>query len=60
MTGTSDQPSGKMVVENGAGHARETNSTESEQTESDTEVFCLVNRVSLKYTLDFGDKCKIG
>ena len=37
LTGTGDQPSGKVVLENGAGHARETNSTESEQTESETQ-----------------------
>ena len=36
LTGTGDQPSGKVVLESGAGHAKETISTESEQTEKDS------------------------
>ena len=36
LTGTGDQPSGKVVLESGAGHAKETTSTESEQTEKDS------------------------
>ena len=37
LTGTGDQPSGKVMLERGAGHAKETTSTESEQTEKDTQ-----------------------
>ena len=37
LTGTGDQPSGKVVLKRGAGHAKETTSTESEQTEKDTQ-----------------------
>ena len=33
LTGTGDQPSGKVVLERGAGNAKETTSTESEQSE---------------------------
>ena len=37
LTGTSDQPSGKVVLVRGAGQAKETTSTESEQPEEDTQ-----------------------
>ena len=37
LTGTGDRPSGKVVLERGAGHAKETTSTESEQTKKDTQ-----------------------
>ena len=36
-TGRGDQPSGKMVLERGAGRAKQTTSTESEQPEGDTQ-----------------------
>ena len=36
-TGTGDQPSGKVVLKRGAGRAKETTSTESEQPEGDTQ-----------------------
>ena len=37
LTGTGDQPSGKVVRVRRAGHAKERTSTESEQTEYDTQ-----------------------
>ena len=37
LTGTGDQPSGKVVLVRGAGQAKETTSTESEQPEEDTQ-----------------------
>ena len=36
LTGTDVQPSGKVVLESGAGHAKETTNTKSEQTEKDS------------------------
>ena len=36
-TGTGDQPSGKVVLEKGAGRTKETTRTESEQPEGDTQ-----------------------
>ena len=36
LTGTGDQPSGKGVLESGAGQAKETTSSEAEQTEKDS------------------------
>ena len=36
-TGPGDQPSGKVVLARGAGRAKETTSTESEQSEEDTQ-----------------------
>ena len=33
LTGTGDQPNRKVVLERGAGHAKETTSTESEESE---------------------------
>ena len=37
LTGTGDQPSGKVVLVRGAGQAKETTSMESEQPEEDTQ-----------------------
>ena len=56
-TGTGDQPSGKGVLESGAGHAKETTSTVvtiGTNRKRLTGVFCLVNRVSLESTLQYG------
>ena len=38
LTGIGDEPSGKVVLESCAGHAKETTSTESEQTKKDSLV----------------------
>ena len=56
-TGTGDQPIGKGVLESGAGHAKETSSTVvtiGTNRKRLTGVFCLVNRVSLESTLQYG------
>ena len=37
LTGTGDQPCGKVVLVRGAGQAKETTTTESEQPEEDTQ-----------------------